>query len=286
MNINDIPVHVVGPGSQPAEPDPLSYIDMPKDMQTFTPTYLDDPEAFDDLPDAREAMNWLKASLDAAPSEGTSRLADLSGLDAASREIVNQVLGEGEVSLTVNGSVAARCQESVLAGVWRTVLLDADGDVGRDLLEVSAVPTIVAFASETSKPVDTSVPENAAEIPNALPILIELESAVAEYAASGSVHSINLSLLPLSEEEIEFIDARLGRGPVDILSRSYGKCQIISTATANVWWVRYYNSMGTPILNSLEVVDVPEVVKAAREDLADSASRLREILAPYRAAVA
>jgi hydrogenase-1 operon protein HyaF len=73
---------------------------------------------------------------------------------------------------------------------------------------------------------------------------------------------------------------------VDILSRSYGKCQVISTATANVLWVRYYNSMGTPILNSLEVVDVPEVVKAAREDLTDSRQRLAEILAPYRSEVA
>ena len=123
-------------------------------------------------------------------------------------------------------------------------------------------------------------------MPNALPILVELEAAVAEYESSGTLHSINLSLLPLTEEEIEFLDARLGRGAVDILSRSYGKCQVISTLTANVWWVRYYNSMGTPILNTLEVVSVPEVVKAAREDLSDSGQRLAEILAPYWSDVA
>ena len=91
----------------------------------------------------------------------------------------------------------------------------------------------------------------------------------------------SLKLPPLSEEEVEFIDERLGRGAVDILSRAYGKCQIISTKTRNVWWVRYYNSMNTLILNTLEVVAVPEVVCAAPEDLADSATRLDEILAPY-----
>jgi len=104
--------------------------------------------------------------------------------------------------------------------------------------------------------------------------------------AGGAPHSINLTLLPLSEQELEFIDERLGRGPVDILSRAYGKCEVISTDTAGIWWVRYYNSMGVLILNTLEVVDVPVVVKAAAEDLADSAERLKEILEPYWSEVA
>lgn len=286
MNLNDIAVHVVGPGSQPVEQDPLSYIDMPSDMQKFSPTRLDDPEAFLELPDAREAMQWLTEALAASAADHESRMADLSGLDAKSREIVNQILGEGEVSLTVSARLDARCQEAVLAGVWRTVLFDADGEIGRDLLEVADAPTIIGYTDECTGPIDTTPPDNSADIPNALPILVELEAAVAEYKANGTQHSINLSLLPLSDEEIEFIDARLGRGPVDILSRSYGKCQIISTLTANVWWVRYYNSMGTPILNTLEVVAVPEVVKAAGEDLADSCHRLKEILAPYWSDVA
>ncbi|HSM29085.1 MAG TPA: hydrogenase expression/formation C-terminal domain-containing protein [Woeseiaceae bacterium] len=40
------------------------------------------------------------------------------------------------------------------------------------------------------------------------------------------------------------------------------------------------------ILNTLEVVDVPAVVKAAPEDLVDSAGRLKEILEPYWSEVA
>ena len=92
---------------------------------------------------------------------------------------------------------------------------------------------------------------------------------------------MNLSLLPLSESDIAFLEERLGRGPVEILSRGYGNCQVFSTRTPGVWWVRYFNSMGTLILNSLEVTAVPEVVAAADEDLRDSARRLREILASY-----
>ena len=48
-----------------------------------------------------------------------------------------------------------------------------------------------------------------------------------------------------------------------------------------MWWVRYYNSMGTLILNSLEVTAVPEVVTAADEDLRDSSDRLQRILSSY-----
>jgi hydrogenase-1 operon protein HyaF len=44
--------------------------------------------------------------------------------------------------------------------------------------------------------------------------------------------------------------------------------------------------MGVLILNTLEVVDVPAVVKAAPEDLVDSAERLKEILEPYWSEVA
>jgi hydrogenase-1 operon protein HyaF len=46
-----------------------------------------------------------------------------------------------------------------------------------------------------------------------------------------------------------------------------------------VWRVRYFNSMDTLILDTIEVTGVPEVACAAREDVADSAERLGEICA-------
>jgi hydrogenase-1 operon protein HyaF len=116
---------------------------------------------------------------------------------------------------------------------------------------------------------------------NALPILAELESRCELYRRERTPHTINLTLLPLSDADVAFLDGRLGRGPVAMLSRAYGRCQIISTQVADVWWVRYYNAMSTLILNTLEVVDVPQVACAAPEDLTDSRERLEEILAPY-----
>ncbi len=286
MSINEIPVRVVGPGSQPEEEQKLSYIDMPGAMEQYSPPYIANLDAVRRLDGARAAMQWLRQALADYRCGTEPLIANLSALDEESRELVNQILGEGEVSITFTDGATARTQESVLAGVWRTLYFDRDGRVGCDLLEVADAPLSVRAARGQSSPVDVSEPDPSLEVPNALPILIELESASASYAGTGKRHSINLSLLPLSEGEVAFLDERLGRGPVDVLSRAYGKCQVISTRTPNIWWVRYFNAMGTLILNSLEVAAIPQVVCAAPEDLRDSAERLDEILAPYWSDVA
>ena len=66
-------------------------------------------------------------------------------------------------------------------------------------------------------------------------------------------------------------------GKTAILSRGYGNCRITATAIQRVWWVQYYNSTETLILNTLEVADVPLVACASADDIADSAQRLNEI---------
>ena len=283
MNIRDIPVRVIGPGSQPAsgDGDAVTYMDMPSDMSRFVAPVMPEPEDVELMDGAREAMVWLRAALEEYAPGGEPVLADLSLLDDENRDVVNQILGEGEVSIVCDGDVRARTQESVLAGVWRTLFFDQDDRVVCDLLEVAGVPKVVGFAATCTGAVDTAADGVGAELANALPILVELQSQQQQYLQGGAPHSINLTLLPLSEPELEFIDGRLGRGSIDILSRAYGKCEVISTQAAGIWWVRYYNSMGMLILNTLEVVDVPAVIKAAPEDLADSAERLKQILEPY-----
>jgi hydrogenase-1 operon protein HyaF len=94
---------------------------------------------------------------------------------------------------------------------------------------------------------------------------------------------VNLTLLPFGPPDHEGLDALLGEGAVSILSRGFGNCRISSTRARNVWRVRFYNTMSTLILDTLEVVDVPEAARAAREDYEDSLRRLEELLAWMRA---
>jgi hydrogenase-1 operon protein HyaF len=91
-------------------------------------------------------------------------------------------------------------------------------------------------------------------------------------------HVVNLTLLPVTPEDIGFLDHHLGTGRVLMLSRGYGNCRISNTRLPNCWRVVYYNSMDKVILNTVEVVDMPEVAMAAPEDLRDSHERLADVM--------
>lgn len=285
MSIQGIPIVGIGPGSQPVEKDGanLEYIALPKDMATFQRPDIPEPEAVQHLVGAKQAMDWLQDALNEYKVGSQSVMADITRLDADSRELINQMLGEGEVSLKYAGTFRSRSQESVLAGVWRTFYLDSEDRVIHDLIEVCDVPALVRLP-EKQEPVSLAkLPDAKAppQVMNAMPILTELQDQRESFQAGQVAHVINLTLLPLSEDDTLFLEKRLGCGPVDILSRGYGSCRVISTAMPNIWWVRYYNSMGTLILNTLEVVDVPLVACAAQDDIEDSAHRLKQMLEPY-----
>ncbi len=74
------------------------------------------------------------------------------------------------------------------------------------------------------------------------------------------------------------LERALPVGSVAIMSRGFGNCRITSTGARDIWRVQYFNSMNTLILNTIEVVDVPEVALAADEDLADTRGRLAELI--------
>ena len=113
---------------------------------------------------------------------------------------------------------------------------------------------------------------------NAQALVEELRLQAAAWQPGAAAHVINLTLLPVSDADLDTLYGWLGHREVSILSRGYGNCRITSTRLKNVWWVQYFNSMDTLILNSIEVVGMPEVALAADEDFADSLERLREYL--------
>lgn len=279
-----IPVVALGPGAQ-TEDEHLSYLPMPADMATYRPPVLPEPEALAGHHGAVGALRQVLAALHARGRGQPVAPIDLGALDADDRQLLNQVLGEGEVSAQVliqPGEVAlgasVRVQESVFAGVWRVVQTLANGSV-RDWVEVGPVPAILAeSAREDSRhsPPPLAVPPG---VLNARSVLTELAEHRRHWRAGRPAEVVNLTLLPLAPEDIAFMDAQIGTGRVLILSRGYGNCRITNAQVPHTWRVVYYNSQDVVILNSVEVVDMPEVACAAPEDLADSAERLAEVLA-------
>lgn len=266
---------LLGPGSQ-AEEDTLDYLPMPKDMRTYRPPVLPEPE---ELRDRQQLKAWFGGLLDAAarwqPGQTAIRL-DMAALTPADRLLIDQVLGEGEVSAQISletGRVSA--QESVFAGVWRLRGFDAAGLPTDDYVEVGDVPAVARDIAACG----LAAPESADAGPgviNAVALLAEINEQVR--AQRNEPHVINLSLLPFSPEDASWLDARLGRGGVTFLSRGYGNCRVTATGIARVWWVQYFNSQDALILNTLEVSTLPEVAQAAAEDLQDTTERLREVL--------
>lgn len=273
-----IPVRPIGPGSQPGEGAEFNYVPIPRDVQTFSmPRLPEDAEAA-----AMAGAHAVLAQFLERMAHGEARL-DLASVDPAALTVLNQSLGEGEVSVRIaaglNGSREIRIQETVFAGVWRERHYAADGSVLLDLLEAANIPPIAIDVAQRSA-VATLAPN--IEIPagamNAPALLTEIREQTRAFRPERSAHVLNLTLLPLTSADHTLIERALPPGPVAILSRGFGNCRVTSTQVRNVWRVQYFNNMQTLILNTLEIVRVPEVALAADEDLADSRERLGELL--------
>jgi hydrogenase-1 operon protein HyaF len=282
-----IPVVALGPGSQP-EDETLDYIEMPTGMSTWQPPILPEPEDLAQHGEVREVLVEVQQALRRAlAGEAVAPIA-LDGLGAEARALLNQILGEGEVSIRIagragdaNGPNCLEAQESIYAGVWRVLKRDDDSGAVRDAIEVGFAPATLAEIARGEQhrgaglSPQSSLPEG---VMNAPSILAELADHWSRRRSGDAAHVINLTLLPLAPVDLAWLEHELGSGRVLILSRGYGNCRISSTERPHTWRVVYYNSMDTMILNTIEVVEMPEVALAAHEDLADSLERLTEAL--------
>lgn len=272
---------LIGPGSQPEDQDgALSYLQMPSGMTVFSVPSLPEPEEVHGREAGMAALREALRALENAQSGEAATTIDITHLDTANRTFVDQVLGEGEVSIVAGATHQA--QESVLAGVWRVRVTDTAGHVVSDLIEVASFPQSILATVFREARNAVAIPDSfGANVFNAPALLPEINESIAKAARAAAPHVINLSLLPHTLEDLSLLAELLGKGDAAILSRGYGNCRVTSTRTSNVWWVQYYNSQDTLILNSIEITRLPEVVCAAREDLADSRERLHEILEVY-----
>jgi hydrogenase-1 operon protein HyaF len=275
-----IPVSIVGPGTQPESEDGmvLDYMPMPKEMYTYEQPVLFD-ETLENYPSAKPILEQLQQVLDNFDWEDDKvEVLSLDQLDKNAMRFILRLLGEGEVSIVVNEPVRYEIQESVLAGVWLVRSRLTDGNHYE--IHVGALPAPVwqhTFANAASEVKDTfdKLPDG---VMNAPPILVELNEQAQTWHPGMEAHVINLTLLPQTPEDLEFIGQHLGAGPTEAFSRGYGQVRMLSTGLKNTWWVRYFNSDDKLILDTIEVTRAPQVLTAAKEDIEDSSVRLKEIM--------
>jgi len=275
-----LPVRVTGPGSQPVDGAELQYLAMPREMNTFRMPIV--PERVEALPlaEARDALLSLLQEMQrwnpADNPHGPRR--DLAGMSAAALAITNQMLGEGEVSVRVDGERRFLIQESVFTGLWRVCARDGDGALTGDWIEAGTMPRVVGEAARqaaTARVGDVAIPPGAMNSPA---LIAEIVAHMRERRPNGATHVINLTLFPMTPDDHQVLDLALPIGPVAIMSRGFGNCRVTSTGTRDVWRVQYFNNMNTLILNTIEIVDLPEVTLAAVEDLEDTRVRLSDLI--------
>ena len=272
----------VGPGSQDEGDMVLDYMKMPGEMNTYDLPVLPEAEDVQKCPAAVAVMDQLQTLIAAYQIGDSTQQMALDTMPEPDLDLLNQVFGEGEVSIVIDGDAPLRIQETVMAGVWRARQMDEGGDVVSERLEVADIPAAVRAAAFSGARPFVAIPEQMPEgLLNAPSVLVEIADVSQRFSEASEQpeqpHVINLSLLPFSPEDHSYLNEQLGVGAVTILSRGYGNCRITSTHVPGLWRVQYFNSTDQLILDTLEVTEVPAVACAAAEDLQDSAERLTEI---------
>lgn len=275
--LRPFPISVVtmGPGSQGEEAP--AYLPMPQGMHTFDAPRL--PENATPAAIAT-AAELLAGFVDAAERQGFSAGVELDLLRQSPevRDVINQSLGFGEVSAFTTAPQHWRVQESAFAGLWRVLCVSDDGVFHSDCLQTGPIPACLIEAMNATSSLTLDAPDYPLGTMNAPALVEEIRQQAARHQPGDAPHVINLTLLPVSEADLDTLYTWLGHREVSILSRGYGNCRITSTRLRNVWWVQYFNSMDTLILNAIEIVAMPDVALASDEDFADSVERLREYL--------
>jgi len=109
---------------------------------------------------------------------------------------------------------------------------------------------------------------------NAPPLLRELAEQVKRLLATGESSAIDLSALPLTPADLDWLRGKLGSGEIAITLQANGESTLNETACPGVWWVTHHNEQGVVASQFIEVAFVPELVKAHPQDVAIGLEKL------------
>lgn len=119
-----------------------------------------------------------------------------------------------------------------------------------------------------------AVPADAGLTGNAAAVLREIAALLARLTDSGEGGAIDLTALPLTPADRDWLAAQLGRGEVEITLHTGGESTLQECAYPGVWWVRHHNEAGVLVSELIEVCHIPEIVPAHPADIKSGLERL------------
>ncbi len=123
-------------------------------------------------------------------------------------------------------------------------------------------------------PIHVVLPGEAGLSGNAPPLLHELLEMVQRLLDAGETSAIDLSALPLTPADLDWLHEQLGNGEINVTLQASGESTLAETGCSGVWWVTHRNEQGTVTSQFIEVAFVPELVKAHPQDVAVGRERL------------
>ncbi|HVC28894.1 MAG TPA: hydrogenase expression/formation C-terminal domain-containing protein [Gammaproteobacteria bacterium] len=114
-------------------------------------------------------------------------------------------------------------------------------------------------------------------------IMREIAEMLERLALYDEPGSIDLRTLPFSPTDYQSLREALGNGEVEITLNVDGISRLRETGYAGVWWVEHRNPEDELVADLLEIIQIPEIVVTENDEIARSASRLRERLSIHTA---
>lgn len=254
----------------------LHILELPKGVARFARPALpaEQPER---VAEVRALLARIREALSGTAEDGANRLIGLQDMSIAARALLDDALGEGEATILIAGPLEYQIQETLYPGLWDVRTYSAEGAALDRHLEIGTIPLVVEAAARDLAEAEIAIPETDEGLMNVRPLLVEIAARMGDQRG-GANHVISLTNLPMSDEDLQTLALTIGGGAVRAHSKGYGATRVTSTRARGVWQVEYLNSMGTVILDTIEIGAPPAAICAGKEDFEDSAERIGELM--------
>lgn len=106
-------------------------------------------------------------------------------------------------------------------------------------------------------------------------ILKQITELLRSLLDSGEEGSIELTRLPLTEEDFDVLEATLGEGEIQGEVNGPGVSRFYETGISGVWWVTHYDEDDEVLSEFIEVAYCPEILLRPQEELEEGLQSLR-----------
>lgn len=109
-------------------------------------------------------------------------------------------------------------------------------------------------------------------------VLTELYHALETLKRCGKETIVDIKSLPFGSIDEQRLAEFLGKGEVEAVLHALGESRITETAFPGIWWIEHRDEHGEITAKSIEVANIPGILKSQHDDVADACRRLGSLV--------